>query len=203
MVINNFKKLFLITIALLSLFSTLSYSKAINGANTNANSNNKNAKFEDLLGSKRIGEHFSKIPSPKPFDEFTPNIPTKKKCQWNIGNDDEDDKSVMCKYISSDGFIYKIDAENILGINLKLDHSNNMKKQLPFGILPSDSSFIIQNKIKVSGLKSNYSIINEQEYYNESICIYEILNSSKYMCFGFNKGHKLKSISIDEGELNY
>lgn len=175
---------------------------------TNGNSNyrqtlnNNKYNFEGILGSKKLGEHFSKIPSPRPINKSTPKVPFKNKCVWNYNLEDpeEDEKTVKCAYISSDGFIYNIEDENIIGIILKPDLNGSWKRQIPFGL--NKDTKIKQLKLILS--RFGYTTVSYKNEigvnFMEWVCVEENGLNSKSLCFIYKNGKTLTSIEVIKGD---
>lgn len=165
--------------------------------------------LESELGSAPIGTHFNHLQKPILPLEFTPPSPKDVNCSWDIPLDDDETsntakkRNIMCSYQSADGFIYEIEGEEVLGIELKPNANGNWSRRLPFGIISSDTPDRVFEKLTKIGINSELYEYDETHRFRYGIGLYEDRSEIKSLFFGFDKEKRLTQIYISAGERNY
>ncbi|MEK7660837.1 MAG: hypothetical protein AAB680_02215 [Pseudomonadota bacterium] len=160
--------------------------------------NATNHTIESLLGSIETGSLFANVPKPMIPLSFTPPTPSEEKCSWSVS--DSDEGKVMCSYLAADGFIYKIDGEMIIGVVLKPNDQGVWPRPMPFGLTLSDSPNDVIHKLRSIGYVATRSVVDEPNYFIESVCWHESPNIAKIACIDFDRNLNITSVEVSKGE---
>lgn len=152
---------------------------------------------ETLFGAVKIGEDYTKLPSPfKPLDRAPPNPPNVIGCTTPSKSFYKPE--AKCEYKAKDGINYYLGEDaKIYRMAIYKDENGNWPQAWPFGIKSTSTPDFVKSKFLNNGFSIIMgSTIKSQSEYNDA-CFYSKQTGNSVICFFYNfKTQKIDHLKI-------